>query len=545
MLAAPAEANAAMSAYTPLYADANATTWERDAELATALDTLWLLQSSIFIFIMQAGFALVEVGSVTSKSTQDIMLKNVMDVSTSLVIWWLCGSAIMGEGGNAFAGAIFTTLDGDEQQGLFTSRWLLGYMYVAASVTIVSGAIAERTRHPGYIFSSSLTALCIYPVIAHWVWASNGMFSRQNPKALLGGAIDFAGGGVVHVTGGTLALCASKLVGPRNGRFDSLTHQPLEMRGQSTSYIMIGTFFLWVGWLAFNMGSTLGISTRGAAQTAARVGSRTMLAGSAGCIAMTAINYVHTRSWSVSKSCFGILSGLVAITASCSTVGAWAAAVIGAVGACLFQVTSHIVLCKLRIDDVVDAFSIHAVPGAWGLIAASLFSDGRYSPGAVGLFYGGDGRLLAASLVLICAIVAWSVIIGGIGLMIAKRLGILTIPTDLQRFGSDVAHSPARRTAASCARGAGSAAPRVNMNVCTLASTPELHAVLPDTQMTSTAHSTEPMADATIQQHNEQTVRGGQTNWRFAAFASMSTATSAASSTAASESSQCGNDDSV
>ena len=210
------------------------------------------------------------------------MLKNVMDVSTSLVIWWLCGSAIMGEGGNAFAGAIFTTLDGDEQQGLFTSRWLLGYMYVAASVTIVSGAIAERTRHPGYIFSSSLTALCIYPVIAHWVWASNGMFSRQNPKALLGGAIDFAGGGVVHVTGGTLALCASKLVGPRNGRFDSLTHQPLEMRGQSTSYIMIGTFFLWVGWLAFNMGSTLGISTRGAAQTAARVGSRTMLAGSAG-----------------------------------------------------------------------------------------------------------------------------------------------------------------------------------------------------------------------------------------------------------------------
>ena len=187
-------------------------------------------------------------GSVRAKNARDIMMKNVLDASVCLMIWWLLGSAVAGDGGNLFTGTNIFAFDLGDDDAIATSKWLLGYMYASASVTIVSGAVAERTHHIGYIMNAAVHTAAIFPAVSHWLWSANGWLSYQNPDAVLGGVFDFAGSGVVHLTGGVLALVACMLVGPRAGRF-SETGTPLELRGQSSSFIMLGTFFLWLGWL--------------------------------------------------------------------------------------------------------------------------------------------------------------------------------------------------------------------------------------------------------------------------------------------------------
>jgi len=417
---------------------------DRVDEIAAALDVFWLLQAAVTIFVMQAGFALIETGSVRMQGARDIMMKNLLDASIGLLLWWCVGAPISGAHGNGFIGADFTT--DIESDGKKMAQWLVGYMYAASSVTIVSGAVAERAKHSGYIMLVSVNAGLLYPVASHWLWAPNGWLSIHNPDAIFGGAMDFAGSGVVHLHGGVLALVACLLVGPRMGRFDERTREPVEMRSQSSSFIMLGTFFLWVGWLGFNMGSTPGLSTRAAAATAAKVGMRTMLAGSAGCVAVTGIELCRSRSLSLPNTCFGILSGLVAITAPCAVVSGWAAVLIGAVGGSLYYLISDLVLRRLKADDVVDAFAIHGVNGAWGLLAVGLFADGSSSPTAIGVLYGGDGQLLLAALLAIAAITLWAGIGGGLCLVLARRLGVLRVSEDESRFGLDVlaAARPAR-----------------------------------------------------------------------------------------------------
>lgn len=471
---------------------------DRRPDLAAALDVLWTLHSSVIIFVMQAGFALVEVGSARAKSARDVMLKNVLDASVCLLLWWMIGSAIAGEEGNGLVGGAWQrALELDDTDGILTARWLLGYMYASSSATIISGAIAERTQHLGYIVCAVLVSGLIYPCVAHWLWAANGWLSRSNPDSVLGGAFDFAGSGVVHVTAGTLALLACHMVGPRRGRFDEETGLPLEMRGQSSSFIMLGTFLLWYGWLAFNMGSLVSISTAGAAATAARIASRTMLAGSAGCVAVTALEFRRSNSWSLPTSCYGILAGLVAITGSCATVGAWAAVVIGAVGALLYYASSFVVLNTLRVDDVVDAFAVHTVSGAWGLLAVGIFANGSYSPDVVGILYGGDCRLLGAAAVALVAIALWSTMIGGTVLWLVWRLGYLQISPELQRYGDAIhAMSSVRSRRSSAAALEAAMTSPVRSRVASL-------------EISSNGGDTNPMADASVHGSEERPVRNG------------------------------------
>lgn len=473
-------------------------------ELAAALDIFWILQSCVLMFTMQAGFALIEVGSVRAINARDIMMKNVLDACVCLLVWWLFGAAMAGEGGNRFLGTAETSFSLDSADGRSIACWLLGSMYASTSVTIVSGAVAERTHHVGYILSAVLISAVIFPTISHWLWASNGWLCHRNADAVLGGAFDFAGSGGVHLTGGVLALCGSALVGPRCGRFDG--GEPQEMRGQSSSFIMLGTFLLWAGWLAFNMGSTLGISTTAAALTAAKVGTRTMLAGSSGCVAVTALEYCRSRSWSLPTTCYGILSGLVAVTASCATISGWAAVFIGAVGALLSYSTSFFVLL-FKVDDVVDAFAVHGVPGAWGLLAAGLFADGSYSPDVVGLIYGGGARLIGAATLAIAAITLWSAAVGLLGLMLIRRLGCLHISTEMQ--GSAFGLNRLRGARAEIQMHRGRARGRPNaVERSARAAPPGAHHPAPSTFAIS---EVEPMADASIHGHgtSEGRVRNG------------------------------------
>lgn len=247
----------------------------------------------------------------------------------------------------------------------------------------------------------------VYPVVVHWVWSPTGWLSRANPDAVLGGVYDFAGGGVVHLVGGTMALLAAKVVGPRAGRF-GLTPGAggrvlaVEMRGHSSVLVVLGTFLLWIGWIGFNIGATETVTAPGAAVLAAQVAVRTTLAGSAGClVAIGAGRCVRAQVWSLEAACNGLLAGLVSITASVSAVGGTEAILIGAVGGLVYTAASHVVSARLRIDDVLDAFAVHGACGVWSLVAGGLFAkagDGGDGGGG-GVFTGGDGRLLAAALV--------------------------------------------------------------------------------------------------------------------------------------------------
>lgn len=422
-------------------------------DLRHATDTVFYLLAAIVIFFMQAGFAMLEAGTVREQSVREILLKNLLDASVGALAWFLVGAMLAADTGGPFIGwprlagnATYTPFEAVELvHGTEAAKYLMGFMYAVTSATIVSGAIAERTQQRAYIISSSLMTALVYPVVVHWVWSTTGWLSRANPEAVLGGAYDFAGGGVVHLVGGTMALLAAKIVGPRAGRFGvpggGGRVVPVEMRGHSSVLVVLGTFLLWIGWLGFNVGSTKNVTAPGAALLAAQVAVRTTLAGSAGClVSIGAARCVSKQVWSLEFACNGVLAGLVSVTASAPAVGDIEALVIGAIGGLVYAGTSHIVRARLCVDDVLDAFAVHGACGLWSLLASGLFAKGASvgGGGGGGVFAGGDGSLLAASLVEALSIVAW---VSAFGLLVYAPLhhrGLLRIPQRAEITGMDI-----------------------------------------------------------------------------------------------------------
>jgi len=284
----------------------------------------------------------------------------------------------------------------------------------------------------------------------HWVWSSHGFLSYSSPDSVLGGALDFAGSGVVHLTGGVAALCGAKVIGARPGRFiqsaggalHCLTRdKALPMPGHSSVLQALGTFILWMGWYGFNAGSTLRIDNDNIA-IAARIFTCTTLSGASGGITACLLERLRGtgRLWDVASMCNGVLSGLVAITAGCATLPAWAAIVTGLIAGSWYRLISYLVLDVFGIDDPLDAFAVHGANGAWGVLAAALFSTDYYVQQVMrdptrqgGLFYGG-GKLLGAAFVQIICTCAWS---GGLSAMMfltLRALGVLRIaPGDSAR----------------------------------------------------------------------------------------------------------------
>ena len=390
-----------------------------------AIDTVWLLFSGTLVFFMQCGFGMLEAGTVSSKGTQDIMLKNLFDSALGGILWWLVGYGFTNEGGSPFIGISaaggrethFVTVDQMSKEvtdGVEWAQVFFQFTFAAAAATIVSGAVAERAMLPAYVVFSSLITSFIYPVVAHWVWSGSGWLNLQNDHAFLGGILDFAGSGVVHMTGGVAALAGSAVIGPRTGRFDPATGFPIPTPGHSSVLCVLGTFILWLGWYGFNAGSIVLISNNqhGGPSAAGRIVLTTTLAASAGGITSVVLErrFGFAKEWSVSAMCNGILSGLVSVTASCATVYPWAAIVIGCFGACAYRLASHAIL-RRGIDDPLDAFAVHGAGGAWGVVACSLLSAPRYTKQVAryddgGLFYGGY-RMFPAALVFLIVHILW------------------------------------------------------------------------------------------------------------------------------------------
>mmetsp|Transcript_48593 Transcript_48593/g.80710 ORF Transcript_48593/g.80710 Transcript_48593/m.80710 type:complete len:404 (-) Transcript_48593:590-1801(-) len=336
-----------------------------------------------------------------------------------------------------------------EGNGSKYAFWWFQFVFAAAASTIVSGAMAERTALPGYLIYTTVITGLIYPVVAHWVWSSYGWASAFNTqqnylKPFRGGCVDFAGSGVVHMTGGVAALVGAICVGPRIGRFDS-EKKVCPMPGHSTTLQVLGTFILWFGWYGFNPGSTLGISAPNYARDAARSVVTTTLSAAAGGITVVLLAFALTKTWEVGAVCNGILAGLVSITAGCSVVLPWHAFLIGITGGCVYFGTSNLILKILKIDDPLDAFAVHGACGFWGVIMAACFAFPDYtysgyingSHSRKGLFFN-DGMLLEAALVTLIAEIAW---VGGMSCILfipMKFAGILRVSAEVEEAGMDV-----------------------------------------------------------------------------------------------------------
>lgn len=364
-------------------------------ELKIAIDTVWVLLAAFLVFFMQAGFAMVETGFTRAKNAGNIIMKNTMDFAVGSLVYWAMGFALMfGPASNFFFGTSGFFLNGvtSETLGIDISPYaflLFQTVFAATAATIVSGAMAERTKFFSYLIYSVVISGFIYPVTGHWVWGG-GWLSEK-------GFIDFAGSSVVHSVGGWAALTGAWLLGPRVGKY-SADGKPRAIPGHSLTLGALGVFILWFGWFGFNPGSTLA----GTNSSIGLIAVTTNLAAAASATAVMIITWVRYGKPDVSMTLNGVLGGLVAITAGCASVSPFGAVAIGFLSSVVLVFGIEFLEKVLKIDDPVGAIGVHGFCGAAGTILTGVFAtDG-------GLVYGGGAKLLLIQLTGVGAIAIWA-----------------------------------------------------------------------------------------------------------------------------------------
>eukprot|EP00929_Paragymnodinium_shiwhaense_P123300 TRINITY_DN9699_c0_g2_i1.p1 TRINITY_DN9699_c0_g2~~TRINITY_DN9699_c0_g2_i1.p1 ORF type:complete len:505 (-),score=93.78 TRINITY_DN9699_c0_g2_i1:74-1588(-) len=421
------------------------------ANYEEALDTIWMLFASCLVFFMHAGFSLLEAGIVRGKSTQNILTKNMVVCTVAFLAWFALGWPLAF--GSAFGDSPdkFFSMPGQfNMQGFSASKnlfrkWFFNGALCATSSTIVSGAMAERTQLCAFVAYTLLTTSLIYPMLVYWTWSGQGFLSYEEAGkrvSVVGPAVlDFAGSGVVHLTGGIGALCGAVLVGVRKGRF-AIHVEQAEFDGHCVPFSVIGTLCLWFSWYGFNPGSTMSMHDKDSAFTAGLVAVNTTLAPCASGLVVFFLRakVVPPKLLDIVGFCNGVLAGLVAITASCAYVQCWEAIFIGCMAGVIYQAVSMI-LVRLRIDDVVDAFSVHGAGGLWGIIAAGLFGDPATGFGGNGALYGGDQ--LRTQLFAATVIVLWVGGLSTLALLVLKKAKCLRLASEKEEQGCDATdHSP-------------------------------------------------------------------------------------------------------
>jgi len=370
------------------------------------LDNIWVFIAGVLVFFMQAGFALVEAGLTRAKNVVNIFAKNIADAIIGVLAFFATGYAIAFGGGGKWFGDSAFFLSGEDmaipaEGGLsVATMFFFQAVFAATAVTIASGAMAERTKFTSYLIFGAIMTGFIYPVVVHWTWG-DGLIAQMN----IGDAVysDFAGSGVVHMTGGIAALVGAIMVGARRGKYGP-DGRPRAIPGHNIPFAMLGVFILWLGWFGFNPGSQL--AADGAVMA---IAVNTMLAAVAGGAACAVTIWMKTGKPDLAMIGNGVLAGLVAITAPCGAVNAGMSLVIGAIGG-VIVVFSVLFFDRIKIDDPVGAISVHGVVGAWGLLSIGLFAqfdDGFLGREDAGLFYGGGMEQLAIQAVMLVIIAAW------------------------------------------------------------------------------------------------------------------------------------------
>ncbi|MDR2509073.1 MAG: ammonium transporter [Spirochaetaceae bacterium] len=377
--------------------------------LAFSLDMIWLFLGAILVFIMQAGFALVETGLTRAKNGVNITMKNVMDFCFGAIAYWALGWGLMyGADWHGLAGSdqfFFGPMALNEEAGGFYKGWFFQVVFAATASTIVSGAVAERTKFTSYLLYSIVISALIYPVQGHWIWGG-GWLSEL-------GFHDFAGSTAVHSVGGWAALAGAIVLGPRIGKYVKGADGKVSVKafpGHNIPYACLGVFLLFFGWFGFNGASTgtaLGSGGIWTGANIARVCVTTALAAAAGAIAAMFVSWILFKKPDCSMTLNGVLAGLVSITASCAVVSPGAAIAIGLIGGVLVVLSVEFIDKVLKIDDPVGATSVHLACGIWGTLAVGIWANAP-EDGVLGLLHGGGLAQLSLQALGVVSVAAWA-----------------------------------------------------------------------------------------------------------------------------------------
>jgi len=402
---------------------------KRNVDLGVTLDYLWMLVCGAMVMFMQAGFAILESGACREKNAGVILMKNVLDVCVGTIVWYLIGyglaygipdvpNSFLGVTNFAGTGFLRTDSEGNLIHSPHYINWFFQWAFCATAATIVSGAVAERIKFTAYVVYSVVMNAIIYPIIVYWTWSGHGWLSNM-------GYSDFAGSGIVHLTGGIGALCGAVCLGARKSRWDH--PDPKEFDPHSMSQVVLGTFILWFGWYGFNCGSTLGFANSGVAAQAALVAMNTTVSASFGGLAVFGLRYAQTRKLDLAGTCNGILVGLVAVCAGVGDVTPHACILIGCLAGGAHEIGSN-VLKKLKIDDPLDAFAVHGCGGMTGVLLRPLLDR-----------TGVKGEMFGVHCLAVVVIIAWSGGISMLTLMCLKMVGCLRVDAHEEEVGADAA----------------------------------------------------------------------------------------------------------
>jgi ammonium transporter, Amt family len=408
--------------------------WAQEAtisaeEVQANLDNVFVLLAAVLVIFMQAGFALLEAGLTRAKSVANIMMKNLMDFCAGALAFFAVGYAIaFGAGGNDFFGAGGWFLgDGATQYGTLTVpvNFLFQCAFAATAATIVSGAMAERTKFKSYFLYSIVISGLIYPIVVHWQWGGGWLSQLATPFH------DFAGSSIVHMTGGIAALMGAVVLGPRIGKYGP-DGRPRAIPAHSIPFAVLGTLILLIGWYGFNAGSELA-----ADGAIGAIAVTTTLSAAAGAIAAMLAIWAKTGKPDVAMAANGLLAGLVGITAGTAAVSNIGAVAIGAISGTIV-VAAVLFFDRIRVDDPVGAVSVHGVCGAFGTIAVGLFATESSPAGISGLLYGGGADQLVSQLIGVIAIASFVAVTAGM-LFVAIKLTIgLRVSEEEELAGLDV-----------------------------------------------------------------------------------------------------------
>lgn len=385
----------------------------------SAVNTIWVLFGAAMVFFMQAGFSMCEAGFTRAKNTGNILMKNLMDFCIGTPAFWLVGFGLMFGAGSGIIGTFDPLIGGDYSYILPAGVPLWAFVifqtvFCATSATIVSGAMAERTKFSAYCIYSAAISLLIYPVSGHWIWGG-GWIAQM-------GFHDFAGSTAVHMVGGVCALIGAKILGPRIGKYDK-NGKPQAILGHNLSFAALGVFILWFCWFGFNGASTVGMDSDALMDTAGRVFFNTNMAAAVACCTTLLFTWIRYKKPDVSMTYNAALAGLVGITAGCDAVSPVGAAVIGIICGILIVLAVEFFDKIAKIDDPVGAVSVHCVCGATGTILTGLFATGVTTE--AGLFYGGGVHLLAVQAAGVVSVAIYvAVVITIVFLAIKYTIGL-------------------------------------------------------------------------------------------------------------------------
>ena len=398
-------------------------------EFISSINTTWVLIAAALVFFMQAGFAMVETGFTRAKNAGNIIMKNLMDFCIGTPLYWFIGFGIMFGGMSSIFGGFDFFTRGDYSSILpegvpFFAYFIFQTVFCATSATIVSGAMAERTKFSAYCIYSAIISLIIYPISGHWIWGG-GWLAQM-------GFHDFAGSTAVHMLGGICAFIGAKMLGPRIGKYDK-NGKSRAIPGHSIPLGTLGCFILWFCWFGFNGGSTVSM-VDGSQDLAGKVFFNTNLAAATATITVMLLTWSLYKKPDVSMTLNGSLAGLVAITAGCDVVNPWAAAIIGIIAGFAVVGAIEFIDKKLKIDDHVGACGVHMVCGGLGTLLTGVFCSNE-SLEAMGMT---RGAFLGVQFVGVISTIIWAAVAITITFTIIKKTIGLRVTAEEEISGLDL-----------------------------------------------------------------------------------------------------------